>query len=67
MLDIKTTSGEIFTAEESCALAKMIYKRYGYDVKSAAAAWRRMLQNSCPDDMFEKMVRTSRPSEVHNG
>lgn len=49
---IRTKSGEVFTAAEGCLLAALVWKRFGWDVVAAAAAWRRMLGNSCPDDSF---------------
>lgn len=54
--DIKTTNGETWTVRDSSKLAFMIYIRFGRDVGAAAAAWRRLLQNSCPDSAFKAMV-----------
>ena len=53
---ITTTCGERFTREDSAQLAYMIYVRFGRDVAAGAAAWRRMLQNSCTDAQFEELV-----------
>lgn len=47
-LGVTTTSGERFTETESQQLAALIWKRFGWDDEAAAAAWRRMLGNSCP-------------------
>jgi len=55
---ITTTAGEPFTHEESCELARIIYKRWGRDPKAAAVAWRRLLQNSCTDIQFMALVES---------
>lgn len=44
--DIITTAGDPFKWNEHVLLARLIYKRFGNDANAAAAAWRRMLQNS---------------------
>lgn len=53
---VTTTAGEPFTWEEHQALARMIYKRFGRNLDSACAAWRRMLENSCPVSEFAKLL-----------
>lgn len=53
---VTTTAGETFSYEESCQLAGLIFKRFGRDIAAAAAAWRRLLQNSCTDEQFQEMV-----------
>lgn len=53
---ITTTAGERFTPEDSVQLARLVLKRFGYEVPAAAAAWRRLLQNGCPDSDFEALV-----------
>jgi hypothetical protein len=55
-LDISTTAGETFTAEESYQLAALIYKRFGREATVAAAAWRRLFRNSCTDAQFVSLV-----------
>ena len=52
-----TTNGEPFSYGESCYLAALIFKRYGRDEESAAAAWRRMLQNGTTTRMFMDLVK----------
>jgi len=56
MKDIVTTAGEIFSEDDSNKMAYMVYKRFGRDEEVAVKAWRRMLQNSCPVDMFYDMA-----------
>lgn len=53
---ITTTAGEPFTGEESALLAALIYKRFGYDHAAAAAAWCRLLGNSCTDTQFMELA-----------
>lgn len=49
---ITTTAGEAFELADVEVMAALIYKRFGYDRTSAAAAYRRLLGNSCPDEDF---------------
>lgn len=56
---IKTVSGEWFEAEESAQLAFLIWKRWGRDLPAAAAAWRRLMQNSTTDAQFEALVEAA--------
>lgn len=58
--DITTTNGEVFTHAESALLAALVLRRFGMDVLSAAAAWRRMLQNSCTDEQFRTLAEAPR-------
>lgn len=53
---ITTVAGEAFTPEDSALLARLIYRRFGYEISAAAAAWRRMLQNNCTDAHFAALV-----------
>ena len=55
-LTVITTNGQPFTGEESAHLAYLVAKRFGFDWQAAAAAWRRMLGNSCLDHQFEELV-----------
>lgn len=50
-------NGDIWNGEDTCALAGMIYRRWGRDLNSAAAAYRRLMQNSCTDDQFAEMLQ----------
>lgn len=59
-LGVTTTNGERFTGEETVLLAALINKRFGYDKEQAAAAWRRMLGNSCPDEDFAELASFGR-------
>jgi len=59
MANITTTSKETFTHGHACDLAWMIYLRFGRDMPSAAAAWRRLLQNNCTDAQFADLVEHS--------
>ena len=54
---VTTTAGEQFTGEESVLLAFLVLKRFGYEQTAAAAAWRRLLQNSCEDEQFMVLTR----------
>ena len=53
---IKTTAGEVFPPAETIDLARLVYKRFGYDLPAAAAAWRRLLQNSATESDFLDLV-----------
>lgn len=53
---VTTTAGEGFELEDIEVLAALIYKRFGWDKAGAAAAYRRMLGNSCPDTDFETLA-----------
>ena len=57
-LTVVTTNGDTFTGEESAHLAYLVAKRFGFEWASAAAAWRRMLENSCPDYQYEQLAMT---------
>jgi hypothetical protein len=54
---ITTVAHEPFTVADSEVLAALILKRFGWDTASAAAAWRRLLQNSCMDAEFEALAQ----------
>ena len=56
MTDVVTTKGETFSHIESCRMAYLIWKRFGKNKRSAAAAWRRMLENNCSDEQFMGLV-----------
>jgi hypothetical protein len=53
---ITTTNGEQFTLKDHAKMAYMIYVRFGRDMASACAAWRRMLQNSTEEYEFAGLV-----------
>lgn len=53
---VRTTSGETFSGEEAAQLAALIYKRFGWELPAAAAAWRRLLGNNCSDDQFRDLA-----------
>jgi hypothetical protein len=54
---VTTTAGERFTEREHERLAALIWKRFGWNTESAAAAWRRMLGNSCTDAAFVSLAQ----------
>jgi hypothetical protein len=58
-LPIATTCGEAFTPEMSSDLAFFVFKRFGRNISSATAAWRRMLENNCYQTTFARLVRES--------
>lgn len=51
-LDVKTTSGEIFTAKESKELAELLHKRFGRNDEAFCAAGRRLMENNAPDSVI---------------
>lgn len=55
-MDTITTCGERFTMDDHARLAWMVHLRFGRNIPSGAAAWRRMLQNGCTDGDFEELV-----------
>lgn len=56
MTDVTTTAGETFSYEDHADMALMVYRRFGYDVDAAAAAWRRMLQNNASTGDFMDLL-----------
>lgn len=50
---------ELFSGQDSCNLAWLIYRRFGRDMAAAASAWRRLLGNSCSDSQFAELVQGS--------
>jgi hypothetical protein len=56
-LGVTTTNHERFSGEEHALMAALIWKRFGYDTTVAAAAWRRLLENSCGDPEFEALAQ----------
>ncbi len=54
--NIHTTNGEIFSHDDHCRMALLVYARFGRDMSGAADAWRRLLQNDCADSDFEDLV-----------
>lgn len=55
-MDSITTAGERFTIDDHARMAWLIHLRFGRNIQSGAAAWRRMLQNGCTDSDFEELV-----------
>ena len=53
---VTTTAGEPFTAAETEILAALILQRFGWEVSAAAAGWRRLLGNNCPDADFRAIA-----------
>jgi hypothetical protein len=53
---VTAVGGEKFTGEESALMAALIYKRFGWELPAAAAAWRRLLGNSCSDEEFADLA-----------
>jgi len=53
---LTTTSGRLFTSLESVDLARLVFKRFGDNPEEAAAAWRRLLQNSATVEDFMSLV-----------
>lgn len=55
-MNVTTTAGEYFSGHDHATLALMVYKRFGYDLESATAAWRRMLQNNATKSDFMSLL-----------
>ena len=53
---VTTTAGEPFPLADVEVLAALIYKRFGWSREAAAAAYRRLLGNSCPDEDFQVLA-----------
>ena len=51
-----TNEGQIFSGHEHQQLARLIMKRFGNDLAAAASAWRRLLNNDCPDSLFRELL-----------
>lgn len=49
-------NGGRFTRNDLIELARLIYKRWGNDNAAAAVAFRRLMQNSCSEADFMKLV-----------
>jgi hypothetical protein len=64
-VNVTTTAGETFTAEQSEELAYMVYRRFGRNLSAATSAWRRLLQNNASEGQFEKLVRARQTSHTH--
>ena len=54
---ITTTKGVRFSGDETITMARLVYKRFGYDLYAATDAWRRMLQNSCETEDFLALIQ----------
>lgn len=61
MTTITTTSGSLFTYEESRALAQLVFRRFGEDIQAATAAWNRLLQNNCDEGSFKMLLDNTAP------
>lgn len=55
-LDVTTTNGEVFSHEQSCQMAELVYLRFGGDLRVAAGAWRRLMQNSTSTGEFAALI-----------
>ena len=55
-MTITTTNGESFTDQEHAEMARLIYKRFGRDPKSATKAWQRLMENNCTEQQFMELV-----------
>lgn len=65
-LGVTTTAGERFSGEDSAAMALLIWRRWGRDDEAAAVAWRRLMQNSCPDHQFMRLVRFAQAQQTES-
>ena len=55
-LSVTTTSGQRFTDGETRTFARLLFKRFGYELGAAAAAWGRMLGNSTDAASFRRLL-----------
>ena len=53
---VTTTAGEKFDYRQFSQLAHLVYKRFGNNLASATAAWRRMLENDATESDFQEML-----------
>lgn len=53
----KMSNGEVWTREDTFALARLIYKRWNSDAQAATVAWRRLYQNSTSESDFAKLIK----------
>ena len=51
-LSVRTTSGEVFSGQESAKMASLIYRRFGKNLPLAAFKWRQMLGNNVSNEDF---------------
>ena len=58
---VNTVAQERFSGQETVQLAALIYKRFGRDKEAAAAAWRRLLGNTCSDAQFLEIAYAGTP------
>jgi len=64
---ITTTCGERFTWDDHARMAWLIHIRFGRNIQSGAAGWRRLMQNSCTDSQFEELVNAGSLLAVEEG
>lgn len=65
--NITTTSGDTFTWDDQARLAYLIHIRFGRDITSGVAAWRRLLQNSTTPNQFEDLVNRGALLAIEEG
>ncbi len=53
---VTTTNRELFTGLEHVDLARLIFKRFGRNLASATAAWRRLLENNTTEKEFFELI-----------
>ena len=54
--DVTTTDGEVFTHEQACQMAELVYFRFGKNLRAAAEAWSRMMQNDTSPAQFAGLL-----------
>lgn len=55
-MSVTTTAGERFTGQEHAQLAALVFKRFGWDVEQATAAWSRMLGSNVTAEQFQTLA-----------
>ena len=56
--NVRSADGTWFTTSDHYDLARLVFKRFGHEPEAAAAAWRRMLQNSATVEDFMGLVNS---------
>lgn len=66
-LTVYPAPGQPFTGRDSALLAALVLRRFGNDLPAAAAAWRRLLGNSCAEGQFAALAAAGRDVLVLDG
>ena len=64
--DTKTTDGEIFTYQEACEMARLVFKRFGNQPGAASTAWNRMMEINIKPWEFMRLVNEDFTIKTHH-